>query len=266
MKLDEMRGQWGLVTGASSGIGVTFCRVLAASGSNLVMVARRQESMEALATELRQAHGIETRVLAVDLSRRGAATQVYESVSKMGIHIRLLINNAAFGPWGRFEENPVDVHEAVVQLVAATPIALCHQFREDLASHPSSAIINLSSPAALQPVPHKAVYSAAKTALQHFSLALYKEWRGQGIHVQTLIPGPTRSELDAKGKAYKCGLTEHREPPEKVVKASLSQLDANRPLVTTHKGTYKQRLFNGIFPYRIVLWKIERMFRPPPER
>lgn len=227
------------------------------------MVARRQERMEALARELRQAHATETRIVPADLSQVGAATEIHKAVRGMGIRIRVLINDAAFGPWGRFDENPVEVHEAVVQLVAATPIALCHVFREDLASHPNSVVINISSPAALQPVPYKAVYSAAKTALHNFSLALYKEWGVQGIHVQTLIPGPTRSELDEKGRAYKCGLTERRNPPEDVVRASLSKLATHWPVVTTHKGTYKQRLFNGIFPYRVVLWEIERMFRPP---
>ena len=85
-------------------------------------------------------------------------------------------------------------------------------------------MINLSSPAALQPVPYKAVYSAAETALQHFSLALQEEWRGRGIEVQTLIPGPTRSGLDGRGRAYKCRLTERRDPPERVVEASLGRL------------------------------------------
>jgi short-subunit dehydrogenase len=266
MHVEQLCGHWALVTGASSGIGAAFCRKLAESGVSLVMVARRQGRMDALAAELKGPHPIETLVVPADLSRRGAARQVHESVQRAGIRIRLLVNNAGFGPWGRFEENPVEVHEAVVQLVAATPIALCHAFRADLASHPSSAIINLSSPAALQPVPYKAVYSGAKTALHNFSLALYKEWRAQGIHVQTLIPGPTRSELDEKGRAYKCRLTDRRDPPEDVVAASLAQLGRNRPVVTTHKGVYKQRLFNGLFPYRVVLWEIERMFRPPQGR
>jgi len=230
------------------------------------MVARRRERLEDLGLALRSRAGIQTLVVVEDLGRVGAATNVREAVGAAGVRVRVLVNNAAFGPWGRFEENPADVCERVVQLVAATPMALCRSFVDDLASFPSSAVINVSSPAALQPVPYKAVYSAAKTALHHFSLALSEEWRQRGIYVQTLIPGPTKSELDEKGGAYPCGLTDERGSPDVVVSASLAGLSAERPVVTSTTGIYKQRLFNGLFPHRTILRTVGKMFRPPPGR
>lgn len=81
--------------------------------------------------------------------------------------------------------------------------------------------------------------------------------------MQTLIPGPTQSEMDAKAGAYKCGLTAERRPPAEVVAASLAHLEKGTPLVTTHKGTYKQRVFAGVFPIRTVIRTVARMFRPP---
>ena len=183
-------------------------------------------------------------------------------MKRAGIRIRLLCNNAAFGLWGRFEKTPAEEYERMLQLVAAAPIALCRAFLEDLTAFPSSAIINVSSPAAYQPMPFKAVYGAAKICLHHFSLALYEEWKERGVHVQTLVPGPTRSEMDVKGGAYKCRLTEKRRPPAEVVQRSLACLGRDLPVVATSKGTYRQRVFAGVFPTKVVTRTAAWMFRP----
>lgn len=127
----------------------------------------------------------------------------------------------------------------------------------------SSAIINVSSPSALQPVPYLAVYSAAKASLHNFSLALYGEVQEKGIHVQTLLPGPTATEFDLKACAYKSKLGENRLLPVEVVNKSLNHLAKDIPFVTTSKGTYKQRLFAGIAPIRMIIREVKKMFAPP---
>ena len=266
MKLEDLRGHWALVTGASSGIGEEFCRQLAAAGVNLVMVARRKNLLDELSASLIGVHAIRTLVLATDLSERDSASRVKTATTQASIRVRLLINNAAFGPWGSFEKTAAQTYESMVQLIAATPISLCHLYLADLESFPSSAVINLSSPAALQPVPYKAVYSAAKTCLHNFSLALYGEWQAKGILVQTLLPGPTATELDTKGGAYKSELGEERRPPSEIVIESLRQLETDAPFVTTNKGTYKQRLFAGIAPVRMIIREVKKMFQAPPGR
>ena len=266
MKLDELKGHWAIVTGASSGIGAEFCRQLAAAGVNLVMVARRKQLLDELAAALMGAHGICTLVLELDLSVRGCAPKLKAATDEAAIRVRLLINNAACDAWGSFELTPAETYEGMVQLLAATPVALCHEFRADLEAFPSSAVINVSSPAALQPVPYKAVYSAAKSCLHIFSLALHGEWRERGILVQTLLPGPTATEIDTKGRAYPSALGEERRPPAEVVAKSLRELGTHAPFVTTQKGTYKQRLFAGIAPTEMIIREVKKMFQPPPGR
>ena len=266
MKLQDLRGHWALVTGASSGIGAEFCRQLAAAGINLVLVARRKGLLDDLAASLSAAHRIRTLVLPVDLSERDSAARVKAATAQASIRVRLLINNAAYGPWGSFEKTSAQTYESMVQLLAATPIALCHAYLTDLESFPSSAVINLSSPAALQPVPYKAVYSAAKTCLHNFSLALHGEWQARGILVQTLLPGPTATELDTKGGAYKSELGAARRPPAEIVGESLRRLETGAAFVTTNKGTYKQRLFAGIAPASMVIREVKKMFQAPPGR
>jgi short-subunit dehydrogenase len=263
VRIAEWKGDWALVTGASSGIGREFCLQLAAAGMNVAMVARRRQRLDEMAADLHARHGVRTIAIDQDLSLPGAAAAVRNRIADENVTIRLLINNAAFGPWGRFEDTSAEVYERLVHLVSATPVSMCRLFLPDLASFKSSAIVNLSSPAALQPIPYKAVYSAAKSCLHNFSLALYAEWRARGVHVQTLIPGPTASELDSIGGAYKSAIAERRWPAHLVVRASLANLRDAPPLVTTAKGIYKQRVFAGLFPTKVVVRKVARMFQPP---
>ena len=263
MKLEDCKGDWALVTGASSGIGAEFCRHLAALGINIFMVARRKKLLENFSSELQQLHSIQTRVLPLDLSEPESTAKVFEATSKENIRIRILINNAARGPWGSFEKTDVSDYEKIIHLNVIAPIALCRLYLEEFLSFPSSAIINLSSPAALQPVPYIAVYSATKACLHNFSLALYGEWKSKGITVQTLLPCPTATEFDAKAGAYKTKLGNARRPASEIVKASLAHLNKDMPFVTTSKGTYKQRLFAGIAPIKMIVGEVKKMFCPP---
>jgi short-subunit dehydrogenase len=256
------RGDWALVTGASSGIGREFCGQLAAAGMNLVLVARRKPLLAEAATALSEAHGVRCLVVAVDLSQPRAAEKVHERVAGEGQRVRLLVNNAAFGRWGRFEDTPAADYEAMVQTNAVALVSLCRVFLADLTSFPSSAIINLSSPAALQPTPYMAVYAATKAFVHNFSQALYGEWHAKGVLVQTLVPGPTATEFDAKAGAYESALKE-RGTPQEVVAAALAHLNRDVPLVATAKGTLQQRFFAGLFPSKMVIKTVARMFQPP---
>jgi hypothetical protein len=199
----------------------------------------------------------------MDLSQPNAAAGLRARLASSGVTIRLLVNNAAFGRWGRFEATGAESYEEMIRLNTAAMVAMCHHFLPGLTSFPTSAIINVSSPAALQPIPFMAVYAATKAFVHSFSLALCGEWRDRGVLVQTLCPGPTATEFDAKAGAYASALSEERGSPELVVKASLSHLAKDAPLVVTAKGTYKQRFFAGLFPAKLVIREVGKMFRPP---
>jgi short-subunit dehydrogenase len=262
MKLAEAAGHWALVTGASSGIGREFAIQLAEKGMNVVLVARRLERLEALAVQLRDKHGVQVEAIGADLTQPGAVGQVKERLGRAGIRIRLLCNNAAFGRWGRFENTPAALYQEMIELNTTAVVAMCHGFLDDLASFPSSLVINVSSPASYQPVPYMAVYAASKAFVQSFSQALHGEWKDRGILVQTLVPGPTESEFDTTALAYDSALT-RRDTPEQVVRASLARLDPAQPVVAAAKGTYKQRFFAGLFPPSMVIREVGKMFTPP---
>jgi short-subunit dehydrogenase len=264
MRLEEARGSWALVTGTTSGIGKEFCHQLAAAGLSVVMVARRESLLNELAEQLAREYHVQTRTIALDLSQADAAAQVKARLDQEQIRVRLLCNNAGSGRWGRFEAHPVQAHEETIRLNTVALMELCWYLLPDLSSHPTSVIINVSSQAAYQPVPFMAVYAATKAFVQSFSQALYGEWKDRGVLVQTLVPGPTATEFDARSGAYESAVKE-RGAPADVVRLALAHLGGDAPVVTNAKGTFQQRLFAGLAPPRMVIKTVARMFQPPEE-
>jgi hypothetical protein len=226
---------------------------------------RRTRGGGAAGLALSRRHGARMLVAPVDLMLPDAIPTIRSLLVAERVRIRLLVNNAACGRWGRFEDTPPEAYHGMIQLNVSAVVAFCHHFLPDLISFPTSAIINVSSAACFQPVPYMAVYAATKSFLHNFSQALHGEWKNRGVLVQTLVPGPTSTEFDAKAGAYESAIKE-RGLPETVVSASLFHLAKNAPLVVTAKGTYPQRIFAGLFPAKWVIRQVEKMFRPPIDR
>ena len=262
MKLQDLAGQWALVTGASEGIGREFCVQLGAARVNLVMVARRQQPLNELAALLSARYAIRTLVLSADLSRSDAATEIKAAVERSGARIRLLVNNAAFGRWGHFEAANPDECEEIIKLNTMSLVSLCHRFLPHLTQFRTSAIINVSSPAGWHPMPYFALYAASKAFVNSFSVALYGEWKDRGVLVQTLVPGPTRTALHAKGGAYDTALRGF-ESPDVAVKAALKGLATESPMVISAPHAWSQRLFASLLPHRVSIKVLKHMFRPP---
>src|SRR5262245_39937739 len=188
-----------LVTGASSGIGEALARIFAADGSRLVLVARSGERLEALAGELRKAHGIDVLVIAADLSRPGAADEVMRQVDAAGWSVDVLVNNAGVGVHGQFRNISLDRQLAMVQLNVDALLHLTHRALARMIERRRGAILNVASTAAFQPGPYAAVYFATKAFVLSFSDALWEEARHYNIGVTCLCPGPTRTNF---GKDY----------------------------------------------------------------
>lgn len=188
-------GQTSLITGASSGLGLEFARTLAARGSNLVLVARRESLLEEEAVTLREAHGVTVTTIASDLARPTAATELHAELTARGLAIHTLINNAGFGTYGPFvDEDPARI-AAEIQLNVGTLVSLTHALLPDLIAAGRGALVNVASTAAFQPVPTMAVYSATKAFVLNFTEAIAHEVRGTGLRVLALCPGATRTEF-----------------------------------------------------------------------
>jgi hypothetical protein len=181
-----------LVTGASSGIGRAIAVQLAAGGSDLIVVARRRDRLEELATELRADHGVAVEVLVADMSDPDQLAAVEE---RLRAGVDLLVNNAGAGGQGAFADIPLDRHDQRIRLNVLAPVRLTHAALEAMIPRGKGAILNVSSIAGRQPMPYVATYGATKAYLTTFSNALHEEVRHHGIAVTNLLPGFTRTEF-----------------------------------------------------------------------
>ena len=186
-----------LVTGASSGIGFEFAKILASKGVDLVLVARSREKMEALAQELIQKHKIKVHVCATDLSQAGAAEKVFKYCEDQSIVVDYLINNAGFGTFGLFQDSNWEKNEDMIQVNIMALTQLTHLVLPEMLQRKSGKIMNVASTAAFQPGPTMAVYYATKAFVLHFSEAIANEIENSGVTITALCPGPTQSEFQA---------------------------------------------------------------------
>ncbi|MCZ6783943.1 MAG: SDR family oxidoreductase [Proteobacteria bacterium] len=191
----ERYGEWGLVTGASAGIGAEFARALARDGMSLVLVARREERLRELADQIEKEHSVATRVVAVDLAEADGADRVAEAVADLEISV--LVNNAGFGYAGRFDKLELDRLRAQVQLNCLAPTVLTHRLLPGMRERGRGAVIFTGSVAGRQPLPLHGVYSASKAFALFLGEALWVELRGEGIDVLVLEPGSTETEFQA---------------------------------------------------------------------
>lgn len=192
-----MKWRRALVTGASSGIGRAFAVALAAGGTDLVVVARRADRLDQLADELRAAHGVEVEVVVADLGDGRALRMVEERLGDGERPVDLLVNSAGFGTSGPFADLPIDREEEEIRLNVLAPVRLCAAVLPGMLGRGRGGILNLSSVAGLQPLPHWATYAATKAYLTSFSEALHQEVRGRGVTVVALMPGFTRTEFQS---------------------------------------------------------------------
>lgn len=184
-----------LITGASSGIGAELARIHAAEAGNLVLVARRRDRLEALKTELEQAHGVEVLVISEDLTDAAAPQRIYEAVKAAGVTPDYLINNAGLGARGLFHEMPWEQLHMMIQVNATALAGLTHAFLPDFVARSSGRILNVTSTAAEGPGPMQAVYFASKGFAAYLSNALVEELSGTNVSVTNFMPTATASEF-----------------------------------------------------------------------
>lgn len=196
-----MRAPWStaLVTGASSGIGRAFAAELAARGTDLVIVARRRDRLEALASELQVSHGRHVEVIVADLSDPDQLADVEARLADADRPVELLINNAGFGTSGHFCDLEVDREEQQIRVNVVALVRLSRAALPGMVKRGRGGIVNMSSVAGEQPLPGWATYAATKAYVTNFSRSLAAEMKGSGVSVLNVLPGFTRTEFQDHG-------------------------------------------------------------------
>ena len=186
-----------LITGASAGIGAELARVFADHGHELVLVARREAPLTALAEEIAAAGRPRPIVLSMDLGRRDAAAALAAELTSRGLEPKFVVNNAGFGLAGPAAALSRDEQLAMIDLNVRALTELSLAFVESLARH-RGGILNVASVAAFMPGPGMAVYYASKAYVLSFSEALHQELSSRGVRVTALCPGPVPTEFQAR--------------------------------------------------------------------
>ncbi|MEZ0375318.1 MAG: SDR family NAD(P)-dependent oxidoreductase [Candidatus Sericytochromatia bacterium] len=193
--MENIQGKRALVTGASSGLGADFARQLAAQKANLVLVARRRERLEELASELRSKHEVEVTVVAMDLEDSDAPEELYDLLKARKLPVDILVNNAGFGVYGNFVDTDWEREQAMLQLDIISLVHLTKLFSRDMVQRGWGRILQVSSIGAYQPCPTYACYGAAKSFVLNFGEAINYELRGTGVSCSVLSPGYTATEF-----------------------------------------------------------------------
>jgi short-subunit dehydrogenase len=213
-----MTNKTALVTGASSGIGAIFAQELAHDGYAVTCVARSQEKLQDLAAKPGSNH----RVLVADLSDSSQLQRVAGDLENT--RYSLLVNNAGYGIYGRFDEIPADLQEHMMFVNMNVLVRLSHAFLKN--ARPGDALINVSSIVARMPYPGGAVYSGTKGFVSNFTESLWYEYKDRGVYIMDLLPGVTKTNFFAvaTGGRIKAEPRGPMYPAETVVKDALAAL------------------------------------------
>jgi short-subunit dehydrogenase len=255
-----------LVTGASSGIGRAIASELAAAGCNLILVARSAPALQRVAAQLSAAHTVQVDMLAADLAQADCGPAIQQQLETRGLHADILVNNAGIGNYGPFETLSSRTEQELIAVNIAAVVGLSHAVIPGMLSRGSGAILNIASTSAFQPCAFMAVYAASKAFVLSFSEALWAEYRGRGIHVVALCPGPVETPFITKlhnDAIRQTSVFANIIPPEQVAQEAIKALQSTAPSRIIGVKHWLMANSTRLAPRRVVAKAGADMLRPP---
>ena len=222
-----------LITGASTGIGKEYAYLCAEAGYDVVLVARSEHKLQALAADIHDKTGRQAYVFARDLSKPMGPTELFNDIVCTKITVEVVINNAGFGLMGKFWQLDATEQMEMVQLNVNALTMLSRLFLPEMIAQRRGMILNVASTAAFQPGPLMAIYFATKSYVVSLSEALHNEARDFGVTVTCLCPGPTATEFDKRAKMSSSKLFKkgNNMDARTVAKIGWDAMKAGKPLV-----------------------------------
>jgi uncharacterized protein len=250
-----------LITGASAGIGVELARVFARNGHELVLVARREQRLTALADEIAAAGRPRPTVLVLDLEQRDAATTLAAELLARDLEPAIVVNNAGFGLSGAAAKLDRDEQLGMIDLNVRALTALSLAFVDSLERH-RGGILNVASIAAFLPGPNMAVYYATKAYVLSFSEALHRELSPRGVRVTALCPGPVPTEFQARsGMELPAAARLIELPPARVAEIGYDGFMRGRRVVIAGAGNNLAVALMRFLPHALLLRAVDQRTR-----
>jgi uncharacterized protein len=247
-----------LITGASSGIGLELARVFAAHGHELVLVARRQDRLDELATEIAATGRPRPTVLTADLEQREGAAKIATELAVRSLEPAFVVNNAGFGLSGAAAALSRDEQLGMIDLNVRALTELSLMFVDSLAHH-RGGILNVASIAAFLPGPGMAVYYATKAYVLSFTEALHHELASRGVRVTALCPGPVPTEFQARSQMQLPTAARAVElPPNRVAQIGYDGLMRGKRVVIAGVGNKIAVSFLRFVPNTLLLRLVDQ--------
>ncbi|MCX7558892.1 SDR family oxidoreductase [Sulfitobacter sp. F26204] len=254
-------GNTALITGASAGIGQAFARLHAGRGGDVILTARRRESLETLKAELTQAHGVQAWVFPLDLGAEGAAQSLYSQIKAAGLQVDVLINNAGFGGQGKHLQRPLQAETDMIDLNVSALVSLTHLVAQDMVARGQGRILNVGSTAGFMPGPNQAIYFATKAFVKSYTEALAQEIKGTGVTATLLAPGYVETEFAKRADLVGTNLVKGGgKSPASVAEHGYDAMMAGK-LVTVNEPLlgFAVNWLIPLLPRRVVLAMVEKM-------
>ncbi|KZN29811.1 hypothetical protein N474_16535 [Pseudoalteromonas luteoviolacea CPMOR-2] len=188
-----------LITGASGGIGLELAHLHAQQGGDVVLVARSEDKLKTLASEIEVKYNVSATVISEDLSDPLSAQRIFDKTEALNLQIDVLINNAGFGGHGIFYERERTLDQQMIQVNITTLTDLTHLFVKGMVARKSGRILNVSSTVSFLPGPLQAVYYATKAFVTSYTQAIAEELSGTGVTATALCPGAVDTGFVAAG-------------------------------------------------------------------
>lgn len=255
----EYTGKTTLITGASSGIGIAYAEGFALRGSNLILVARRKDRLDAIASKLSTQYGVTVDVIAQDLTAPGAVAALEKAVAAKKLTVDVLVNNAGFGLNGYFVSEDRAKTQEEIALNIGVLVDLTAAYLPGMVTRNSGAVVNIASTASFQPVPGMAVYGATKAFVRSFTEAVWGELGDSKVRVVAVSPGATESEFfivaggSPSGKAM---------PASAVVDTTFASLEKKIPSVVVGGANAASASLVKFFPKKTVIKLVGKLFLP----
>ncbi len=232
-------------------------------GANLILASRSKEALDGIARDIQAEFVVETEVVVIDLAAPGAAEGLFLEVESLNRKVRILINNAGFGSYGKLHENSLQRSGGQILLNVFSLALLAQLFLPEMVAAQDGAIVNVASTAGFQPTPYMAVYGATKAFVLSFSEALWAENLHTGVRVLALCPGPVDTGFFTVAFSKEPALVSRKDTAENTVKTALRALDQGRSYVISGNRMNYWLSQSGRLVSRSTLARTsERILRP----
>jgi len=261
--MNGISGNFAIVTGASSGLGKALAEALARRGHNLLVVSLPGTGLPEQSDALAARYDIAVRFIETDLMRAEAPGEIWRFVADQNLDVDILINNAGIGHGGPIGEYPETAIWESVFLNMRCTTQLTNVFIEELKQRERAYILNIGSFGGFMPVPYKSIYSASKSYIYHFSLAIKEELHGTGISVSVAMPGPiltnavVRERIGRMGFLSKSNVIEADKAASYIVKMMYRGTAVIIPRWTIRMSY----AIGSMLPFRLLLVLLGRLFK-----